>query len=299
MKSEKKILVAFLLNLFFSIFELIGGLFTNSIAIISDSVHDIGDAASIGISYFLEKKSNKQPDDTYTYGYGRYSVLGGLITTGILLFGSMLVIYHAVLRIFKPVIIHYNGMIIFAIVGIVVNFMAAYLTREGDSFNQKAVNLHMLEDVLGWIVVLVGAIVIRFTSFTIIDPIMSIGVAIFILCCAIKNLKEILNLFLVKIPEGIKVDILKEKLLDLKCVQDIHHVHVWSIDGNHNYATMHVVTDGDFLEVKRHVKEHLKEYGIFHATLEMEKVGEYCGEKECHFMHEHKSGHHHHHHHHH
>ena len=188
MKEEKNIFIAFILNLSFSIFEFIGGIFTGSIAILSDSVHDIGDAASIGAAFFLEKKSKKQPDEKYTYGYRRYSVIGSVITTLILLFGSAMVIYSAILRIITPADINYNGMIIFAIVGVCVNLAAAFMTREGDSLNQKAVNLHMLEDVLGWLVVLVGAVVMRFTDISIIDPLMSIAVSALIFLNAIKNI---------------------------------------------------------------------------------------------------------------
>ena len=144
MKTERNILIAFILNFAFSIFEFVGGFFTGSVAIVSDAVHDIGDAASIGISYFLEKKSKKKPDEHYTYGYARYSVIGSVITTLILLVGSVLVVYNAILRIIDPTPINYNGMIIFAVIGAAVNFMAAFFTREGDSLNQKAVNLHML-----------------------------------------------------------------------------------------------------------------------------------------------------------
>ena len=144
MKTEKNILIAFLLNLAFSIFELIGGIFTNSVAIISDALHDFGDSISIGISYILEKKSKQKPDKHYTYGYARYSTLGAVITNAILLVGSALVIINAIGRIFNPVPINYNGMIIFAVFGVVVNTLAAYFTREGDSLNQKAVNLHIL-----------------------------------------------------------------------------------------------------------------------------------------------------------
>ena len=164
MKTQRNILIAFLLNFGFSIFELFGGIFTGSVAILSDAVHDVGDAASIGASYFLEKKSKKQPDEIYTYGYARYSVVGSVITTLILLVGSVLVVWNAVERILHPVEIDYNGMILFAVVGVVINFCAAFFTREGDSLNQKAVNLHMLEDVLGWLVVLIGAVVMRFTD---------------------------------------------------------------------------------------------------------------------------------------
>lgn len=296
MKTEKNILVAFILNLAFSIFEFIGGIFTGSVAIVSDAVHDIGDAASIGISYFLEKKSKKQPDETHTYGYARYSVIGSVITTLILLLGSAAVIYNAVLRIITPTEINYNGMIVFAVVGVVVNFLAAFFTRHGDSLNQKAVNLHMLEDVLGWIVVLIGAIVMRFTDFAILDAIMSIGVALFILINAIRNLKEVLDLFLEKTPCGVSVAEIKEHIMEIDGVSDVHHIHVWSMDGQSNYATMHIVTDFDAHIIKELVREELKEHGIGHVTLELEAVGEHCHDQSCH-VETVAHGHHHHHHH--
>ncbi len=297
MKTEKNILIAFILNLAFSIFELIGGALTNSVAIISDAIHDIGDAISIGISYFLEKKSKKQPDETYTFGYARYSVIGSVITTLILLFGSVMVICNAANRIFNPVEINYNGMIIFAVIGTVVNFGAAYFTKDGDSLNQKAVNLHMLEDVLGWVVVLIGAVVMRFTDISIIDPIMSIAVALFIFINAIKNLKRALDLFLEKTPHGISVEEIKEHVSEIEGVIDVHHIHIWSMDGHNNYASMHIVTDADAQKVKAEIREELKEHGIGHVTLELESSDEDCHEEHCHVEYEASAGHHHHHHH--
>lgn len=299
MKSDKNILVAFILNLAFSVFELIGGIFTNSVAILSDSIHDIGDATSIGISYFLEKKSKKQPDGKYTYGYLRYSVMGSVVTTLVLLVGSVLVTVNAVNRIIEPKDINYNGMMIFAVVGVIVNFAAAYFTRHGESLNQKAVNLHMLEDVLGWAVVLVGAIVMRFTDLKLIDPILSICVAVYIFIHAFSHLKEALDLFLVKTPEGIDIDEIRSELMKLDGVTDVHHIHVWSMDGNGNYATMHIVTDSDQTEIKRSVKEALHDRGIVHATLETETVQEKCTDEHCRVLYSCEDGHHHHHHHHH
>ncbi len=297
MKTERNILIAFILNLFFSLFEFIGGIFTGSVAIISDAVHDLGDAASIGISYFLERKSKKQPDSSYTYGYLRYSVLGGVITTLILLFGSAAVIYNAILRIISPAEINYNGMIIFAVFGVAVNFIAALVTKDSHSLNQKAVNLHMLEDVLGWVVVLIGAVVMRFTDFAIIDPLLSIAVAIFILINAIKTLKEILELLLEKIPHGIEIDEIKEHLLEIQGVLDVHHVHIWSMDGQNNYATMHIVTNANAGEIKEKVRHELAEHNIGHATLEIEAEGEHCHEQNCTVDTHTHHGHHHHHHH--
>ena len=299
MKTEKNILVAFILNLSFSIFEIIGGFFTGSVAIISDAIHDLGDATSIGISYFLEKKSKKQPDNTYTYGYARFSVMGSVITTLILLLGSVMVIYNAVLRIINPVEINYNGMIIFAVVGALVNFLAAYFTKDGDSLNQKAVNLHMLEDVLGWIVVLVGAIIMRFTDIRIIDPLMSMGVAIFIFVNALKNLKEVLDLFLEKIPNNISIEEIRHHIKEINGVIDAHHIHIWSMDGYHNYATMHIVANENSHEIKDKIREELKEHGIGHATLEIESPTDHCHEEHCHIEETHHSHSHHHHHHHH
>ena len=181
MKTERNILIAFILNLAFSIFEFVGGIITGSVAIMSDAVHDIGDAASIGVSYFFERKG------------GKYSIIGALITTITLLVGSIGTIFNAVYRLMNPAEINYNGMILFAVVGVCVNLCAAIVTREGDSLNQKAVNLHMIEDVLGWIVVLIGAVVMRFTDFALIDPIVSIGVSTFIFINALRNLKEIIT----------------------------------------------------------------------------------------------------------
>ena len=299
MKTERNILIAFLLNLSFSLFEFFGGILTGSVAILSDAVHDIGDAASIGISYFLEKKSKRAPNGQYTYGYARYSVIGGLITTLILLLGSAAVIYNAVLRLISPAEIHYEGMIVFAVVGASVNLAAAIFTREGGSLNQRAVNLHMLEDVLGWIAVLIGAVVMRFTDWAIIDPLMSMAIAIFIIINAARNLKEVLDLFLEKAPHGIDTVEIKEHLLEVEGVLDVHHIHLWSMDGENHYATMHVVASGDAHAIKEAVREELSEHGISHCTLELEAEGEHCHEKDCHAPTHAAGGHHHHHHHHH
>ena len=299
-KTEKRILLAFLLNLIFSVFELFGGFITGSISILSDALHDFGDAVSIGLSYFFEKKSLKAPDSIYTYGYRRYSVLGGFLTSLILCCGSVVVIYNAILRIINPISIKHNDMIIFAVFGVIINIAAAFFTHHGESINQKAVNLHMLEDALGWIVVLIGAIVIKYTGFVIIDPIMSIAVALFILVNAIKMLKDILYLFLLRIPDGVSVDEIKSHVLDIDGIKDIHHIHIWSIDGQSIYATLHVQTDEDPSLIKHLIKEELAEHGIIHTTVELESSDEDCTEKTCviHHICGH-DGHHHHHHHHH
>lgn len=298
MKSDKKILLAFVLNLGFSIFEFFGGMLSGSVAISSDAVHDLGDALSIGLAYFLERKSKKKPDETYTYGYVGYSVLGGFITSCVLLVGSLAVIASSVHKLFYPTEIHYDGMIVFAIIGVLINLLAALLTHHGDSLNQKAVNLHMLEDVLGWIVVLIGAVVMRFTNFYWLDPLLSIGVAVFILIQACKGLQQILALLLHKVPSGVSVEEITEHVKKVPGVLGVHHVHVHSLDGVACTASMHVVTDDDPATIKQLVRGELCEHGIAHATLELERSDEICCRQEC-GMHEavrKEHAHHHHHH---
>lgn len=281
MNSEKNILIAFILNIGFSIFELLGGFFTNSISIMSDAIHDFGDALSIGISLVLEKISKKKPNEKYTYGYVRYSILGALITTIILTIGSIFVIIGGVNRIINPEEINYNGMIIFAVFGVIINFFAAYFTKDGDSINQKAVNLHMLEDVLGWVVVLIGSIIMKFTSIAIIDPILSIFVAIFILFHAAKYMKQILDLFLEKTPDNINIDEIKQHLMSINGVQGVHHIHVRSLDGFKNFATLHIIVKEYDSKIKNLVKEELKEHNIGHSTIEMELNDEGCHDENC------------------
>ena len=268
MQTERNIFVAFLLNLAFSVFELVGGLFIGSIALLSDAVHDFGDALSICFSYLFERKSHRAPDGRYTYGYARFSLLGGVLTTVILIFGSLGVLYHAILRILHPTPIHYDGMILFAIVGVIINSAAVFFTQKGTSLSQKAVNLHLWEDALGWVVVLIGAIVMRFTDFAILDPILSILTAAVILIHAAKLLNSLFRIFLQAVPEGLDPAHIRATLCDIDGVHDVRHIHIWSLDGNTHTATMHVVAD---TALKQTLREALNSLGIPHATLEFDR----------------------------
>ena len=294
--ADRKILIAFVLNVLFSAIEFIGGIITGSVAIISDSIHDLGDALSIGMAYYLEKLSRKQPDNKYTYGYMRYSVLGSVLTTIILIVGSVLIIWNSVDRIYHPVIINYDGMMAFAVIGMLINLGAAFVTHGGSSLNQKAINLHMLEDVLGWVVVLVGAVVMKLTDISIIDPLMSIGVALFILINATRMLIQAIDLFMEKVPDEIDTEEIKEHLMNIHGVDDVHHLHIWSLDGQRNYATVHVATVyDDYREVKQMVKKEMAKHGITHVTIEIELDDEVCTDKLCKIKHIHSEHSHHHH----
>lgn len=302
MKSEKNILIAFILNLSFSVFELVGGLWVGSVAVLSDSLHDLGDALSIGVSYFLERKSNRPPDDKYTYGYGRYSVIGAAFTTLLLIVGSVGVISASVSRMFHPLAIDYDGMILMAVVGLVVNFIAAYITHGAHSANERAVSLHMLEDVLGWAVVLVGAIVMRFTDLNIIDPIMSIGVSVFIFYHALRNLAECVAVLTDRAPRDIDVSEIRKQLLEIDGIVDVHHLHLRMLNVDDNSASVHIVVRDNDSEIKKLVRNLLREFHIEHVTIALEHFGEECPdavcamEKEvlCHSHHNHHNHHSHH-----
>ena len=207
--------------------------------------------------------------------------MGSLITTMILLIGSAFVIYESVKRIINPVVINHDGMLLFAIFGVIVNLIAANKTKEGTSLNQKAVNLHMLEDVFGWIIVLIGSLLIKFTEITYVDPILSILVALFIMYNVIKNLKSIVDIFLEKTPDDIDIKEIKKHLQEVEGVIDIHHIHVRSIDGFNNFATLHAVIEKYDQTIKVELKKELREHNIMHSTIELELKDEKCAETKC------------------
>lgn len=299
-KTEKNIFIAFILNIAFAIFEIIGGVLTNSISILSDALHDIGDSLSLGLSAFLEKKSKKDPNSIYTFGYLRFSVLGAFLTSSILVIGSIVILYTAIPNLFKPEVVNYDGMIIFAIVGIIVNAVASAKTSHGHTLNEKAVNLHMFEDVLSWGAVLIGSILIKYTGFYIIDPIMSIAIAFYILFHVIKNFKEVADLFLVKSPKGYNENELKQELSLIPNIKDIHHIHAWSLDESNTYITLHVSLDKDLnseelINLKREIKEHIYHRGDFnHITVEFDFFNECCNDLNCKVIKPENSHHHHH-----
>ncbi len=299
-KSTRNMLFAFLLNFGFAVIELVGGILTNSISIISDAVHDLGDSASIGMSLILEKKSEKKPDANYTYGYMRYSVIGALLTSAILFVGSFFVVYNSICRLLSPIEVNYDGMLILAIVGTVVNGLAALKTARGNSLNEKTLSLHMLEDVLGWLAILIGSIVIKLTNWHIIDPILSLAIAVFILYHAFGHIKEVFNIILEKAPEEISSEHILQSLSTVEDVEDVHHLHLWTLDGNLHYVTVHAVipencTPAKFEEIKHRIRHTLEHHGISHSTIELEY--RHCGHEACEVAHiEHHSCHHGHHH---
>ncbi len=237
----KNIKIAFFLNFSFAILEIFGGIWTNSLAIISDAIHDLGDSFSLAMAWYLESKSHKKSNSIFSYGYRRLSLLAALINTVVLLAGSVYIIYEAIPRLIEPQVSDAKGMILFAILGIAVNGIAMFKLLSKNSFNASVVGWHLLEDILGWVAVLIVSIVLMFTDFYILDPILSIFISAFILYNAIATLRKTLTLFLQGVPNTINLKKIEANIVALDRVDSIHHTHIWSLDGEHHVFSTHVV----------------------------------------------------------
>lgn len=273
--------LAFFLNVAFTIFEIIGGFYVNSVAIISDAIHDLGDSLSLGTSWYLQKKSTRERDARFSFGYKRFSLLGALINGVVLLGGSVFVVIEAVKRIMEPEPANAPGMVIFAIVGVLVNGFAAYKLSGGKSMNEKVVSLHLLEDVLGWVAVLVVAIILLFTDLYILDPILSLLITVYILYGVTKRLKDTLFIFLQGVPTDISLNEIRSRLLKIENIASLHHMHVWSLEGDSHVFTTHIKLKDishfqQLLTVKNEVKSVLKDYNFDHYTIETELDKETC-----------------------
>ena len=279
--SSNNIKVAFFLNFAFTILEIIGGLYVNSIAIISDAIHDLGDTISLGTSWYLEEKSYKKSNKKFSFGYKRFSLLGALINSIILIIGSLYVITEAVGRILEPEHTDAKGMIFFAVIGVLVNGYAAWKLSSGKTMNEKVASWHLVEDVLGWVAVPVVGIILKFKDIHYRDPALSLLITIYILWNVFIRLKQTLFIFLQGVPEELDINEIESKILNIDFVNSIHHMHIWSLEGEHNVFTAHIKIDdnsnlNNFKKVKFDVKDILKEYKFEHYTVEVEFNDENC-----------------------
>lgn len=278
--NTKNIQLAFFLNLTFTIFEVIGGFYTNSMAILSDALHDLGDSFALGLAWILEKKSQRGRTKTFTFGHKRFSLLSALINGLILLGGSFFILSEAIPRLMNPEHSNATGMLLFAIVGIIVNGAAVLKLRKGSSMNVRIVATHLLEDVLGWGAVLIISIVMLFKDIHILDPILSILITLYVLFNVIKNIKSTIKIFLQAVPDNVDIDEIENKITSVKNVSSVHHAHMWSEDGEHHVFTVHAVvstTDiSKILQIKNTIKSILSKYSISHATVEIEFEEETC-----------------------
>ncbi|MGB4440400.1 MAG: cation diffusion facilitator family transporter [Sedimentibacter sp.] len=274
-ERQENIKVAFLLNLTFTIFEIVGGLWTNSMAILTDALHDLGDSISLGVSWYLEKYSEKGPDQKFSYGYARFSLLGALISSVVLLSGSVLIITRAIPRIIQPEAVNPKGMLIFSILGIVINGTAVLRLKKGTSLNEKVVSWHLIEDVLGWIVVLIISVVLMFLDLPVLDPIFSLLITIYVLYNVVKNLKEILNIFLQGVPKNLSIKEIEKEIVEKTGAVAAYHTHIWSMEGERHLLSINLIVNDEIernevIAIKQNVRKLMMEKEIDHVTVQVD-----------------------------
>lgn len=279
--KPKNIIIAFWLNTGFALLEIAGGLYTNSVAILSDAVHDLGDSLSLGLAYYFHKKSRQEKDERFNYGYRRFSLLGAFINALILIVSSVFIIRESVSRFFAPEQPDARGMVVLALMGIGVNGFAFLVLKKGGSINEKVVALHFVEDILGWVAVLIGSVVMIFADVPVLDPILSVLIAGYILFNVYKNLKTTFRILLQGRPDTVDESIIRKNVLAIPGVKDIHDLHFWTMDGQYNVMTLHVVVGQNQSvaqreNIKEQVKHSLQHLEIQHTTVEIESEDANC-----------------------
>lgn len=273
--------LAFFLNVGFTIIEFVGGLLTNSTAILADAVHDLGDCFALAQAWYFESISEKKATQTYTYGYRRFTLLGAVISALLLLVSSFYVLSEAIPRIIEPEHSNAEGMLLLAIIGIAVNGFAMLRLSKGTSANIRVVALHLMEDVLGWVAILVVAIILLFKDIPILDPILATFITLYILTNVIKQLKKIIPVFLQASPVSIDGVNIQKQIGDIEFIRSSHHLNLWSLDGERTVLTVHMVAEKnlspeEYAHVKKQFKQIVDDLGIFHSTLEIELPDECC-----------------------
>ena len=274
-QKGSNILVAFFLNAGFAIIELFGGYLTNSVAIFSDAIHDLGDSIALLIAYFGEKVSLRDPDLKYTYGYRRFSVLSAVISGVILFLGSIFVIKEGLERLANPEPVHAPGMIGFALLGIAINSFAAFKLSKESGINQKMVMLHLFEDILGWVAVFIVSIILLFKPWFILDSVLSLVISLVILRGVYIQFKKIGTILLQKFPDDIEIEVLINHIKEIEHVIDVHAIQGWTLDGEINTLNFHVsvppiTTMEEADKIKKEIKKYLKQKGILYSSIEFE-----------------------------
>ncbi|WP_434397958.1 cation diffusion facilitator family transporter [Streptococcus sp. KHUD_016] len=272
MSSKTSIWLAFFLNLSYAIVEFIAGGIFGSSAVLADSVHDLGDAMAIGLSALLETISNREEDRQYTLGYKRFSLLGAMLTAVILMIGSVLVILENITKIAHPQPVNEKGILWLGIIAVAINVLASLVVRKGKTKNESILSLHFLEDTLGWLAVILMAIILRFTDWYILDPLLSLVISIFILSKAIPRFWSTLKIFLDAVPEGIETAKLEKELARLTNVKSVNQLSIWSMDGLENDAIVHLCIEDweQMMETKEAVRQFLEERGVQNITIEVD-----------------------------
>lgn len=275
--NQKNILLAFFLNAGFAVIEFVGGYLTNSVAIYSDALHDLGDSLALIFAYVAEKISQKKADSKYTFGYRRFSVLAALVNGLILLVGSTFIVSEAITRFQNPEPIMAEGVIGLAFLGLAVNGFAAFRMSKNSGLNSTMIMFHLLEDILGWCAVLIVSVILLFKPWYFLDSVLSVLIAGIIISGVVKSLFKVSKIFMQTFPDHIDREGLIKELSSLKNVVDVHFIQGWSIDESSFNLTLHVkvpsdlrMNDVDILRSK--IEAILKNEHVLYTTIQFEGV---------------------------
>ncbi len=282
-QESKNLGIVFLLNFGFAILEFIGGILSQSTALLSDAIHDMGDALAIALAWVFAKIGQKGRSDKFSYGYKRFSLLSALIGSLILVFGAMAMLILAISRLQSPVEVHSDLMILFAILGVAVNGFAVLKIRSGKTLNEQVISFHLLEDLLSWIAVLIGAIVIYFTDWYWLDPLMAIGISLWIFVHGLQKGGKVAQLFLQSVPDGVDQEDLMKALTQIPEIEEVHDLHLWSLDGAANIGSCHIIIKANSKTdtLKQKIRDCFATFHVQHVTIELESPLDTCPHQEC------------------
>lgn len=272
-KAGENLAFVFFMNLTFNIIVIIGALLTNSMAILSDFIHDLSDTISIAVAWFLERVSQRESSDNYSYGYQRFSILGAVITSVFVIFMAFVILSEAIPRLFAPEGVDAGGMMIISIIGLLFKSLSVYRLHKGETFNEKAIFFHQLGDIFEWVAILILSVVLMFwKGASYLDPFVSIGIAIWLIFNLGRNLIKSLQVLLQKTPDHFDVEEFKTSINAIEGVDAIDDFHVWSLDGIDSVLTLKVsISDWESQEeIKKEIYAIASKYHIVDVTIEFE-----------------------------
>ena len=280
-KSKKTLYVTLFLTLFFALMELFGGLFSNSLSLVGDSFHMFSDVLALGASMVAIYFEAKKPTEKFTYGFLRLEVVVAFLNGIILMLISVGMIYESVIRFFNPKEIDFGSMFFIALAGLIFNIVITWIlfssTKKENNINIKSAMLHFLGDLLNSVGVIISSIIIYFTNFVYIDIIMSVLISVIIFTGGYKISKEAFFILMEAVPSEIDLNTLRNELLNIDGIKNIHELHVWKNDNEEISFTAHILLDNyekhNNYRIINEIKEKLTVYDIFHMTVQIENTG--------------------------
>ncbi|AHC38892.1 cation diffusion facilitator family transporter [Ehrlichia muris] len=278
---ENKLIYAILIIIITMVIEVVGGIISNSLALLSDAGHMFTDFISLLLSWLAYKVAMRKSDSCRSYGYHRFQVVAAFIN-GLTLFGiAILIILESIKRFFSPEKVCWEIMISVAVLGLIANVVSFFLLyrKNENNLNLKSAVLHVVGDLLGSVAAIVASVVIMFTSWQVVDPLLSVFVSIIILGGAYRIIKNSGHILLEGTPDNMSPDKIRKAVCEnITEVLDVHHIHIWSLTTDHPIMTMHVklnkaaVTDDlKYSQILVSIKKLLsKDFGIVHVTIEAE-----------------------------